>query len=37
MVICIRYVNEDNDVNEDFIGYVLFNLVDVEFLINVIV
>lgn len=36
MVICIRYVNEDNDVNEDFIGYVLFNLVDVEFLINVI-
>lgn len=37
MVICIRYVNEDNYVNEDFIGYVLFNLVDVEFLINVIV
>lgn len=37
MVFCIRYVNEDNDVNEDFIGYVLFNLVDVEFLINVIV
>lgn len=37
MAICIRYVNEDNDVNEDFIGYVPLNSVDAESLTNAIV
>lgn len=36
MAICIRYVNEDNDVNEDFIGYVPLNSVDAESLTNAI-
>lgn len=34
MAICIRYVNEDNDV--DFIGYVPLNSVDAESLTNAI-